>query len=547
MYEVAVNKAKGMNTKMKANIDMKYIYSTIIGFLVVLFSYFTQKNFFTHDNSQFQWILFSKIVLFLVIFFFTFFIQRRIEYYRKNGFQKSDRVFYVFFFGFSLWFMFWLIGLWPGFLMTDTYATLYQVKILSFDSWFSYLHPLMYLILYYIFPSPIIIPIFQILLTSFIFAWILKLIYKKGVLLWIILIFIVILGISIPIIVNTIFYTRDTIFGLLHLWIAVYLFDILLEKKYSQLARINKILLWSVLIFLSIYRSDGFPLLLLIPLLLIITKQIDTKQVLNLILSVSLIFFVTSVVIPKILKVHNLNKSYGLTLIMNPLGYIIQNDYFSRDKDRDRVIMSKVLDVEKVKQLSNPYEIPAYWARAWKPETAEADYANLNSLFIELTKNNLPLFISNRIYCFSASTSLNDKGFLYVDIREKDSGAEVHNIPTTSLFFKNFTPKLYNCLSNLLNSTTIYKGAILSGRFLYWNFMPHLLIIILTMLLYPYIPCTAASSLIIFYRVPILFLTAPASQFKYFYSLYLFGFFVILLALIEFKNKRKPKTYNEIK
>lgn len=36
-------------------------------------------------------------------------------------------------------------------------------------------------------------------------------------------------------------------------------------------------------------------------------------------------------------------------------------------------------------------------------------------------------------------------------------------------------------------------------------------------------------------RVPLVFLAAPASQFKYYYSLYLFGLFVIFMLIAERK------------
>ena len=112
--------------------------------------------------------------------------------------------------------------------------------------------------------------------------------------------------------------------------------------------------------------------------------------------------------------------------------------------------------------------------------------------------------------------------------------------------FSPFSNNLRNIIVEKINNTTRYSGFNVSGSFIYWNFLPHLVIIIVSMFLYKWTPRTSLMSLIIFSRFPAILLTAPASQFKYYYSFYIYGLIVIFIMIAEKKYVIKERDgFNE--
>src|ERR1019366_8627642 len=124
----------------------------------------------------------------------------------------------------AIYYLIWLLGLWPGLLMTDTLASIRRLESLHIDNWFSYLHPLLWLGLYQVWPNVAVIGLFQIVITAALLVYIAATLNRIGG----ITIAALAVGlslVSVPIIVNSILYTRDTVFGVVHMALAIYLFN----------------------------------------------------------------------------------------------------------------------------------------------------------------------------------------------------------------------------------------------------------------------------------------------------------------------------------
>ncbi len=511
-----------------------YICSVLV-LLMLTLSFFNQNKFIISYNNHYHLLLFSKICLLGATYFAIKYFQRvEIKITKENLFFICLIVI------FGGYFTFWLIGQYPGYIMTDSYETIFQVMNLDFTNWFSSIHPFLYLILFQIIPHPIVVPIFQIILSSIIFSLIINKIYKVLGLVPALFLFLLIFS-SVPIIVNTIFYTRDTIYGVLHLLLIYFIFDSLTTDNTTQKRLICII---SISLLLSIYRSEGILLLFLVPFSFFIMKKISFKK--TLIISVtSILFFIPlSFTLDKLLSIKNVGN-YKLTLIMNPLGYLIQNNYFTVSGEKDMEIISNVLDVPKVKELSTPYEIPAYWAGAWDWKKSDKDYSKLYQLFFRMVGDNIPLFINNRILNFLASTGFSDSGGLYyLDGAKWSTENKSYQLIQEKFALKNdLFPNVKSFQNKIIEFTLKFKGAN-GGRILFWNFVPFIAILSLLILLYKWVPISSICSIIILYRVPIIFLISPGSQFKYYYSVYLFGLIAIFFAFTEYKLKKR--TLNEV-
>jgi hypothetical protein len=79
----------------------------------------------------------------------------------------------------------------------------------------------------------------------------------------------------------------------------------------------------------------------------------------------------------------------------------------------------------------------------------------------------------------------------------------------------------------------------------HWNSATALLLSILILFLYKYLPITAISSAVILSRIPLVFLTAPCAFFRYVFSLYMFGIFVLFFAGLESQQLLKSSRYSK--
>ena len=515
---------------LKSKINLVALFLSI-ALLVV--SFLNQYKYLLPGAVNLSNIYLAKIVFFLIVFKGFKVLVNKIIIIKNYGFSKKDKFAFLIFLWFVTWFSFWLYGQYPGFLFSDSLVVIRQMQELNFTNWFSALHPFVHLLLFQFIPHPIAIPIFQLLLTSFAFTYSLTLLYNFYPSKWILFLSICILSFSAPIIGLTLFYTRDTIFGIIHFLLAIVIFKLFLTKKKIDF----KQTLWISLLtlFLALYRGEGFIVLIFVCLCFYFLYKNRLKKFIITVLSLLILFFSLNSALPLILKAKS-DGNYKLTLILNPLGYFVQNNYYTQSPQRDKEIISNVLDYEKVKQLSTPYEIPVYWAGGWYWQKTNDDFRKLYNLYNRILLENIPLFLANRIQTFLASSGFTEQGLTYEDWLGNERLPESMEVSKQfNLYFKP-SEKLHEIQKNILLKTKIYNG-FLNGKNLFWNFMPHLTLILIIFLLYKWIPYTALASGLILCRVPILFLINPASQFKYYYSVYLFGSIVLFLAIVEWRCK----------
>ncbi|MBU5637830.1 hypothetical protein KOM00_13940 [Geomonas sp. Red69] len=507
----------------------------LFALLVLLLTFYNTLPYAAYDAAKLSKLFCAKAVAVGGAYLLAGRVLRFVHRAAQNGLDEESGNFLAFFVICAAWFGFWLLGLWPGFYMTDSYGTLWSMYSLSFDNWFSALHPLLYLALYQIVPNAVVVPIFQLLLTSLVFAYALAGLRRLGLSRFLTILLLLALLVNVPVIALTLLVTRDTVFSVVLLFFALWIFFRIVERERAFSGR-ELCFCAALIVFLAIYRGDGIALLLAVPLLLGLNGRISTPRAGMLFLGALLMLQIVKPALIKALAIPDDQKiAYSVSLMMNPLGYLLQNDYVTATPEQDRKVLGMLVDVDKVKEVSIPYEIPAFWSGYWKP-VPEAAFSRVRALYGRMIMDNKALFLANRLICFSASTGMRPYGFTYCDMARDTKHAPhfdaVYNEPLHRTLF----PALYQRQAGFIASASTFTGLHPEGKFLHWNFLPELALALLALALFPWFPATASTALVVLSRVPLVFLAAPAGQFKYYYSLYLFGFFVIFLLIAERKG-----------
>jgi len=239
------------------------------------------------------------------------------------------------------------------------------------------------------------------------------------------------------------------------------------------------------------------------------------------------------------------SDKYMLTSYLNPLSILIKNDnYFTLTPDRDSEIINNMLQVDSVKKYATPYELPNFWLGHYKESATEKEFDDLEKTAYKLFLNNSDVFFESRIYNFINTTGLSNHNTLEI--------GETYNNGNSNLLFKKNPkspfPSIQKYLVDFIYKSTQFSGYhVFFSRFYIWSFIPALVLVFFVLFLYKFTPISSICVLFISLRIPLVFLFSPASQFKYYYSLYLIGFMILPFLIIEArKNNLIQWAYNKL-
>jgi hypothetical protein len=428
----------------------------------------------------------------------------------------------------------WLTALWPGPLMTDTVDVLANSRQGIVYEWFSYAYSLLAIAALDVVPHVASLAILQIVLTAALIAYASALLLRRGSGALPVVVLNVLAAVSVPVVVNSLLVTRDTVFAVLHVFLALYVADAVVRRSLSRGGLVGVALLVGLL---SVLRGDGVMLALCVPLLLLALRPARRQLLAGAALfAASLVLFHAA--LPAVLHVDpKVPHAYGLSLRMNPLGAVLNSDFYSPDKERDLATLGRVIDVEAVRQSATPLEIPAYWEGHWNKQATVEDFAAFKAVADRLMRDNLPTVFANRVQTFGAATGLAPGGFTGTELPEPDRRLDWVSIPQRSgLTGSPPSDELYEALADPLREVGLYRGLFSYRAALQFNLLPWLLLLAAVLPFWRRARLEAVFAVIILSRVPLVFAAAPAAQFKYYYSVLLGGF--VLAALLLSRLRR---------
>jgi hypothetical protein len=449
--------------------------------------------------------------------------------------RRTPVVGWVVFGSWSLYLGAWLTAMWPGIVMTDTQAQVDQARHGVVAEWFSYLHAALTIAVLDVYPHVATFGVLHVLGTAALFAWASTLLHRRssGSLAGVVAMNLL-AALSAPVVVNTLLYSRDTVFALLHVALGLKLAELASDRRRPTTTELVGLVLLTA--WLSVYRGDGIALAIVVPLLLLLLLRPARRQALLGGGAFALAVLVVAAVIPRAFWVTQQDAAYQLSLRLNPLGAVLQSEFFSPSKEEDLAVLSKVIDVDATRRLSTPAEIPVYWGGYWDPQATEQERKEFNQVADRLLVDNASTVLSNRLQTFLIASGLGPGQFTTVPLAED----ERYSFITTPAGLKADPPSaaVYDAAAELLTGTYAYRGSLSTSSALQWNFIPWLFLLGGVLVGSRRLRFEGVFAAVILCRLPLVFVAAPAAQFKYYYSVWLGGVVVAGWVVARFDPAR---------
>lgn len=444
-----------------------------------------------------------------------------------------------------------LLLIYPGHWVWDEFNILETVKTFTPYAWQNYFTNVFYTFCLLIFPSAISIVLIQLgfiaLIVGYIATivrWLVKNKYAPYIFMTVFLLP--------PILINNFYPLRITLYSYAEILLFAHLLYSYIKNK-LKLTPKEMIFISFLIGILAFWRTEGIYYLVLVPVLLIRSGLINksnwhdfkTHAILTpsyLILAIlGLVTYVSS------------DSRYSITTMINPLSVMIHEPLRGAKIEEKLADMNKSIDLDILRRYPSYTEIPSYWNGLLRPEYS-ANMKDFRSAYIYIVVHNPDYFLEARTKTFLASSGLTKEypPVLPVGLLGRNdqlSGGErlvAERFEAANKFTKPINPELKQSVTTLLLG--IDKGGKLTGiGHAFWN-----LIIPILLLLGVFVHALikrrtfwVVACIFILLRVPIIFITAPASYFMYYLPVYISGFTITILYLLFYY--RKPRVKKRIK
>ncbi len=511
--------------------------------LVLLFTilhfaatFFTDKLIFDFNSLNIFNYLFCKLIILFIIYNFWNFLVKFVT--EKRHFSEI-KYFLIYF----IPVIFLLILVWPGFWTgSDVYNFINCNVRAEYLYYLNYITSIFNISSYMLIPTPVAPIIFQVLILSLILNYIAKKIFiitnRKF------LSYSIFIPFFLPLTLKYVLYpNRPVIYGILYLLlIAMLIFDKITKQK-LDISKLGKIIFLAGI--LSVFRTEGIYLVIAIPLIMtfVYSKSFNIKMFIKLFL-IQLIVMIILLVPQKNYEnkegeIETAKRS--LPSIVNPLSYMLTQELKGVNISEDIKKINLVLNVETLKKYNSLLDVNAMWS---PEETIKDfnmdDYRTFKKAYIDIVKNNILLYLKCKTYTFYNATGFGKDFFVSYNLYSSNSDT-ILNYQTTKTLFD------YKIRKNTL---TIIEGRNYKTDQIYsiYKIFNNLLIpLILIFIAFMYSIFTKKITLFLISGMMlghtlIVFLTAPASYFMYYFPIYLSGYLLGLILILLYFLKRNIKS-----
>jgi hypothetical protein len=432
----------------------------------------------------------------------------------------------------------WVVAFWPGYFDYDSFAIRRIAYSYHTDNWFSYLLPV------YMLAADILVPgfggagVIQWLLVSLGAGSVFALAWNAGasrpllVAAFAALVLLPLNG------VNVVFNSRDGIFSILAVAtvLSLPLWKALARRRSPSWQALAGIALLVTLT--AVMRLEARVFFVAVPLGFLASGAWSRRTFIRFIPILAIAAACGLSLLPALLRVENA-KEYVFSAWIGPLGHILAVPHTMPDPET-QAALDEVFYVSELKRLDTPYEIPAFHSRQFKKVLTDEDVERVGRAYRKLVLSNPGPFLENRNAMFRAMLGFGPGTYFYED-------GLVRHVP----FNDEARAQLGLWASDLLPGLRGWLGAFAHFAMSDWDYRPWrvalgtnllpLLICLALIALYRRAPATAWASAILLSRLPLLFLFAPASHFKYGYSYYLFAPLAVAAFLLESSMRRQTR------
>lgn len=510
------------------------VISIVIALIHTIITFFTDKLIFELDNINSFNYYFCKIIIFVILVLFWNLIVKLFTKKDMN-IQKYFKYFLIYIIPMVIVLLFIWPGVWYG---DDVYNFFNYAVNTEYLYYLNYISTVFYIVGFMIFPCTSGAIILQTILFGIVCSYIIKncfdIFKSKLVYLFYIPFFLF----------HTIFYTffanRPVMYGICYLFLIMYL---VIEKKKNNSLDFKKLLFIAfVTAIVGFWRSESIYLIIAIPIFafLIYHLRFNIKNILK----VGSIFVVIFglVALPQKIEEHKndtgVPSSRNLPMFVSPLSYMLTQGLTGDNLEEDLKNIDKVLDIEIMTKYGSYTDTPAVWSDGGciKKYTKE-EYDLFVKSYINVMKNNFPLFLKTKTLTF-----VNVSG-VFID---NYSSKNLYNSDDSKLFDRNDSMTIlgYKFRQNTLK---VIEGKYGDGQEtnIFYRILGNFII---PMIFIGIIFICSIFKKNLFYfllsgmligHICILFFTAPASYFMYYFNIYLCGWVLMIYFIILYFYNRK--------
>ncbi|MEM7646999.1 MAG: hypothetical protein AAF203_08825, partial [Pseudomonadota bacterium] len=441
----------------------------------------------------------------------------------------------------SIWsfFFLWWLGQYPGFFNFDTLQLLQIIKDGKLSPWHSIPYSALTSLFWNLQGDLALLGLFQLSLFSFLLSSLFFAFWKSTESLTLTASFLLLFFLSPLHGAYSLAYNRDPLYSWLFIAFLAQLFFLQIQKPQSNKNPWTFGFSFFLVGLLCLLRLETMIILPIITLGLALKRWSLQPRRDSLVLLGSLFLFL--VLIPWALKTPLSTPRYGLTAYVNPLSFILNES----PEDQQRTILANyesriapVIPIQMLKDHYDPFEIPAFHRIPKDQNPTAQEWSDFQKATLAIIASSPELYLRNRFSVFQRMMGLGEQQpYLNDALPLEKRGNAMEGL----IVKKPLIPSLGAWQKRLLLNLEQRDF----GRFFHWGIgssMGGLLFLLLGLCLFKKRPAFFWICLILGSRTLVVFLTAPASQFKYLYSLYLFGFIAPMLLIIEGKNLRKIET-----
>lgn len=523
---------------MIKKINKMNVISILVAFVHTIITFFTDKMIFELNSINIINYYFCKVLVFVILVLFWKFVLETIL--KRN----NDNTRYVkYFLIYIIPMIIVLLLIWPGVWFGDDVSNFFYLSSKAeYLYYLNYLSSVFYIIGFMIFPCTSGAIILQTILFGIICSYIVKNCFDifKNKLVYLL---------YVPFFLfHTIFYTffanRPIMYGICYLFLIMYL---IIENKRKSNFNFKKLIFISfVTAVVGFWRSESIYLVIAIPIFVFLVYHLKFNVKNFFKISAAFIFSFIIIAIPqKIDEYKNdtgVHSNRNLPMFVAPLSYMLSQGQLVGDNlEYDLSNIDKVLDVNLMTKYGSYTDTPAVWSEGGCiKDYNNEEYDLFVKSYVNIIKNNFPLFLKTKTLTFANASSL------YID---NFTSKDLYTSNEDMLFDRNDSKTIFGYMlrKNTLKVIEGKYGDDQSTNILY-RLLGNLLI---PMLFIGIIFICSIFKKNLFYfllsgmligHICILFLTAPASYFMYYFNVYLCGWVISLFLLVSYLSEKIKNT-----
>lgn len=439
-----------------------------------------------------------------------------------------------------VWLSIFLAMVWPGLLMSDTYSAFLYGLSFPIDAWLGFMTPVFYQFVLQVIPKYWALAGLQVIMAAATMAYADWTIRKLGACNLVRLALHLPLALSVAFVSTTLLLSRDVPFAFVNVALALVVFNYVRSREWLLMPYLIAIPLLSSC--LLIIRTDGLaPASAAMTVIGVVAFRNCKKQLL-----IGSFFLAPllscSLLLPAVLGKSQNDWGYRISLALNPLGQLVQGNYYESQPGSLRSAIEPIVSYEHVVESSIPQEVPLYWDQSINNQATEQQKSAFLHAVVRLVRENPAKFIAAKITTAGYASGLGPRTLTFV---EDDLAGRWAGLTATNPHYRPGLPmsqarSLWSPIGptreqvmHWLYSTAQYHGLSLRGTFLWWNFVPELCLLLAVVLAYRWAPASSIAALVVLMRVPTTVLLAPASHFKYYFPVEIAGSLLLIAALLE--------------